>query len=127
MIYEIKRIRIWSVVKTGFFVWGLIGFLFGLYAAAMMPILFEMMGSLGPFSSSFEGLSPLMLIFLPIFYSIMLAVVGTLITALSVGFFNLIASLLGGIEIDLKGDAIQPLEIPAEPPGEKPDDSNYSI
>jgi hypothetical protein len=47
-------------------------------------------------------------------YSIMAAVFGTIMTVIVVGFYNLICKLTGGIELELKGEQIEPLDIPKQ-------------
>ena len=122
MKYEIKRIGVWSTIKVGFLIWGLIGFLFGIYMALMMPMLISIMGSLGTFPGDADELGPIALIFLPFMYSFMAAVGGTILSTIVAGFYNLICRLIGGIELDLEGDLIRPLEIPGESAQCGPDD-----
>jgi hypothetical protein len=122
MKYEIKRIGVWSTIKVGFLIWGLIGFIFGVYMALMMPMLISFLGSLGTFPGDTDALGSVALIFLPFMYSFMAAVGGTIITAIVAGFYNLICRLIGGIELDLEGELMQPLEIPGEPPQHRQDD-----
>jgi hypothetical protein len=114
MKYELKRVGIWSTIKIGFLVWGLLGFLSGIYMALMMPVFLSMLGSMGgsPFDLDVNALTPVALIFLPFFYSIMGAVAGSILTVTVAGFYNLVSRLLGGIEVDLEGDMIHPLEVP---------------
>ncbi len=126
MKYEIKRIGVWSTIKVGFLIWGLIGFLFGIYMALMMPMLISILGSLGTFPGDADALAPVALIFLPFMYSFMAAVGGTIITAIVAGFYNLICRLIGGIELDLEGELIQPLDISDVPPQRRLDD-NQSV
>ena len=122
MKYELKRIGVWSTIKVGFLIWGLIGFLFGIYMALMMPMLISILGSLGTFPGDADALGPVALIFLPFMYSFMAAVGGTILTTIVAGFYNLICRLIGGIELDLEGDLIQPLDVPDEPPQYRRDD-----
>ncbi len=125
MKYEIKKINVWSSVKTGFFIWGMLGFVFGIYMALMMPAFLKMMESIGPFGGEFGSLTPIALIFLPIMYSLIGAVVGTITTAIAVGFYNLISSLLGGISIEMSGEQIHPLNI--SPPTAEKDASDFQV
>jgi len=125
MKYELKRIGIWSTIKIGFLVWGLFGFLSGIYIALMMPILMKMVGSIGVFPGDMEAFTPFMFIFLPFMYSIMGAVIGTIGTIIVVGFYNLVSRLTGGIEINLEGDSIHPLDLPKEPPPPISEGENY--
>jgi hypothetical protein len=115
MKYELRRIGVWSAIKIGFLVWGLLGFLFGIYIALMMPVLITMLESLGTFPGGMGASSAVALVLLPFMYSFLSAVVGTILTAIVAGFYNLMSRLTGGVEIDLDGEQIHQLEI-----GEKP-------
>ena len=117
MKYELKRIGVWSAIKIGFFMWGLLGFLSGIYVALMMPVLLRMAGALGTMSGDMDGFGPIALFILPILYSIISVAVGTILTIILTAFFNLICSFLGGIEMELKEEAIQPLELPKSTDG----------
>lgn len=112
MKFELKRIGVWSAIKVSFFIWGMLGFIGGIYMALMMPVLINMMGSLGTMPPDMQDIGPFALFFLPIMYSLMAAVFGTVLTAILTGFFNLICRLLGGIELDLESETIQPLDLP---------------
>lgn len=127
MKYELKRIKVWSAIKIGFFLWGLIGFLGGLYMAMMMPLLMKFMETLGPMSEDFSSFGPFALIFLPILYSLMAAVAGTILTALAAGFYNLISSLMGGLEVTLEGEMLHPLDISVSPSPPANEGGQYSI
>jgi len=127
MKYELKRIRVWSAIKVGFFLWGLIGFLGGLYMAMMMPFLMQFMESFGPMADGIGSVGPIALVFLPILYSLMAAVMGTVLTAIVAGFYNLISSLLGGIEVSLEGEMLHPLDIGGKPLPPAKESGNYTI
>jgi len=118
MKYEIKSIRIWSVVKIGFFVWGLLGFLSGLYMAVMAPLLMSMMETMGSFPGGMSDLGPIAFVLFPIVYGIMGSVFGTVLTVIIAGFYNLLASIFGGLELSLKEEQIKPIDIqfPDNPP-----------
>jgi hypothetical protein len=124
MKLEIKRIRIWSAVKTGFFVSGMLGFLFGVYVALMMPALLRMVDGLGPLAGEIGSITPVALIFMPIFYSIAGAVVGTCTIAVVAGFYNLISALIGGLSIELDGDPLNPLEVSMTDRQQPPESEN---
>ncbi len=125
MKYEIKKISVWSCVKTGFFIWGMLGFLMGIYMALMMPMFMKMLDSFGPLGSEFGSMTPIALIFLPIMYSLIGAVAGTITTAIAVGFYNLVSSLLGGVSIEIEGELIHPLDI--TPPSSPKDTSDFQV
>jgi len=112
MKFELKRISVWSTIKIGFFLWGLIGFLAGIYTALMLPFISSMMGSLGSTMGGMDDLGVIALFLFPIMYSIMAAVMGTILTIILTGFFNLLCRFLGGIELELESESIQPLELP---------------
>ena len=116
MKYELKRIGTWSAIKIGFLIWGLLGFLAGIYMALMMPVLLSMLGSFGGFPGDLDAFTPVVLVFLPFMYSIMSAVIGTVLTAIVVAFYNLISRLTGGIEVDLNSDMLHPLDISGQSP-----------
>jgi hypothetical protein len=125
--FVLRKIGVWSAVKTGFFVWGFIGFIAGLYVAMMMPVLIKVMESFGGLGSDLGAIGPIAFIFMPILYSIISAVTGTILTALVAGFYNLIASFLGGVIVELDGDAIAPIDLGKAPPSSAPDSGNFSI
>ena len=125
MDYEIKRIRIWSAVKVGFVIWGALGFLLGLYMALMMPVMMKLLGAIAPLGDGAEMIGPAAFIVFPAVYALMGAVGGTIFTLIFVALYNLMASLLGGIEIELKDQTLRPIDIAriATPPipGQSPD------
>ncbi len=127
MKYELKRIGTWSAIKIGFLIWGLLGFLFGIYMALMMPLFLEMLGSLGGSPFDGEALTPIALIFLPFLYSIIGAVIGMITTAIVVGFYNLISRLIGGIEINIEADVMHPLRVSGENPSSGAESDVYSV
>lgn len=127
MKYELKRIRVWSAIKIGFFLWGLLGFIGGVYMAMMMPLLMQFMESFGPMPDDMGSFGPLALIFLPILYSLMAAVIGTIITAIAAGFYNLISSLMGGLEVTLEGEMLHPLDISGSPLPPAKEGGNYQV
>jgi len=119
MKFEIKGVRIWSAVKIGFFLWGLLGFLGGVYMAIMAPLLMKMMESMGGFpGGAAADLGAIGFVLFPIVYGILGAVFGTVFTVIIAGFYNLLAALFGGLELNLKEEQMRPLnlEFPQNPP-----------
>ncbi len=118
MKYEIKSIKIWSVIKIGFFIWGLLGFISGLYIAVMAPVLLQLMDSMGGFAGASAGFGAIGFILFPIVYGILGSVFGTVLTVVLAGFYNLLASLFGGLELNLKEEQLKPLNLqfPDSPP-----------
>jgi hypothetical protein len=103
MLYEIKRIDVWSCVKIAFILFGILGLLFGiLYAmllSAMLGFLSQMGGEFQSLGGMFTGiLGIFMIFFLAIFY----AVIGAFITAIMGWLYNLLARGLGGVRFHLE-------------------------
>jgi hypothetical protein len=119
MMYEIKRIDVWSCVKIAFILFGILGLLFGIAYAMLLSALlgfFSQMG--GEFQSlggTFTGaLGIFMIFFLAIFY----AVIGALVTAILSWLYNLLARGLGGVRFHLEPEKSN---VPAASP-QKPED-----
>ena len=106
MLYEIKRIPPGPVLKVAFFVFLIVGFIIGLfYGLLIMSFLSSMSGILGmddQFTSEFTAFGLFGLIIMGVVMSIFSSIIMTIITGLSVICYNMIASWLGGIEIDLQ-------------------------
>ena len=105
MKLELQSIGVWSFVKVAFFVNLVIGFLFGIPAAFLAGLMSAVMKQMGQFSgSSFsqENVSfGVLIVVLPVVYSLSSAFFGTLFGAIAVVAYNLIARLLGGLELNL--------------------------
>ena len=104
MNYEIKRVDIWSLGKF-FAVWGLIiGFIVGLIGAILVSILgnvaLNLSGTYGiPVDmSGFETVAAVVMIFV---YPILLGIIGLIGGIIGGFFYNVVAGLVGGIEVDL--------------------------
>ena len=104
MRYEMKSIAIWPVVKITFLVSLVAGFCAGLILAlifipmmAMMPALGMPDGELDTAKFSMGAL----IIFLPIFYALFIAVVNTIMSLIATGCYNLFAKWGGGLEYEL--------------------------
>ena len=106
MLYEIKRIPPGPVLKVAFFVFLIVGFIIGLfYGLLIMSFLSSMSGMLGmgdQFTSEFSAFGLFGLIIMGVVMSIFSSIIMTIITGLSVVCYNMIASWLGGLEIDLQ-------------------------
>ncbi len=107
MKYEIKRVDIWSLAKF-FAVWGLIiGFIVGLIGAIFVSIIgdialysSDLSGTYGiPIDmSGFETVAAVAMIFV---YPIMMGICGLIGGVIGGFFYNVVAGLVGGIEVDL--------------------------
>jgi len=108
MRYEIKSVGMWPFIKVSFFFNLVVGFIFGLLYALFAGFIMTIMSRFSEFQpGSFDfDLEPLpigfMLVVLPILFAIMGAVFYTIIGAILVLIYNLIARLVGGYELDLQ-------------------------
>jgi hypothetical protein len=123
MTLEIKRLDVWSCVKVGFILFGILGFIIGIFYALMIGFIGSLMGPLGgteiePLRGFFSGaLGIFMAFFMAIFYAVM----GAIATAITVWLYNVCAGWVGGIIVNLNGE--KPLKF--VPPEEKPPDYKY--
>lgn len=123
MTLEIKRLDVWSCVKVGFILFGIMGLIIGILYALMIGFITSLMGPLGgtdiePLSGLFSGaLGIFMAFFMAIFYAVM----GAVTTAITVWLYNICARWVGGIIVNLNGET--PLKF--VPPEEKPPNYKY--
>ena len=106
MRLEWKSISVWSVIKVGFFVNLILGFLLGLlYAVLFIPF----MAAMGDFMA-LEGMGGPnltevgvvgMMIIMPLMLAVMNAVFGTIFLAIAAMIFNLVVRIVGGIEYEV--------------------------
>ena len=105
MMYEIKRLSIWSISKISFVLGAIFGFIVGIFvwmfAGLMSQIPFE---EYGGGMESMEGLSS-MGIMLPFFMAIFYGVSSMVVNAMITGLYNLLAGILGGVEMTLAESA----------------------
>ncbi|MCX6834727.1 MAG: hypothetical protein NTW07_06260 [candidate division Zixibacteria bacterium] len=107
MRYEIKSLGIWSFVKVSFFLHLVIGFVLGLFYAALLMMVFAVASSapldeMGGLPFDLQAVGPLLMIILPIAMAVGGAVFGTLFGVLVVAAYNLIARMAGGVEFDFE-------------------------
>lgn len=107
MKLEIKSIGIWSLIKISVFINMIVGFIFGIFYALMLSFI------------SISGLLPLdimgneditllgMIIVVPIMFSIGGAVFGTIWGVICVFIYNLLAKLIGGLEINAENISVK--------------------
>ncbi|RME22486.1 MAG: hypothetical protein D6800_10975, partial [Candidatus Zixiibacteriota bacterium] len=118
MKFELKRIGPWAFIKVAFFVNLIVGFVFGLFEAAYMQIIFATLGDIPPFDSlgvDMQGISSAVFwVFMPIFSSVFGAVFMTFFELIIIGIYNVVARLLGGMEFDLSESVVM------TPPGAPP-------
>jgi len=112
MRYEIKSLSVWSFVKVSFFLHLVIGFVFGLFYAAMLMMVFAVASSapideMAGLPFDLQAVGPLLMIILPIVMAVGGAVFGTLFGVVVIAAYNLIVRMVGGIEFDLEPAALQ--------------------
>jgi hypothetical protein len=122
MVYEIRRINIWSVMKIAFVIFAILGLIIGIFYFIFFLFMGQVMematpGEFGGMTGAFGGLLGFFgIFFLAIFY----AVFGSLMTALFAGIYNLMARGFGGIEVHLEArdPGVEPARSssPAVPP-----------
>ena len=105
MRYELKSIGIWAYIKVAFLLNLVFCFLIGLLCTAMLPLLLIPLESLplldAPGLDIGEFPFAVFLLIMP-FFAIGGAVFLTTMGVIIVFFYNLIARLVGGIEMDLE-------------------------
>lgn len=110
MEFEIKRINTWSAVKVSFVVYGVLGFLVGLFYGLFIFSLGGLLGSLGntelaPFTGMFTSFVGgfFFTLIMGLFVAFVMAVVyGVIVTALMVWLYNLFSKWTGGIKVKLE-------------------------
>ncbi|MFQ6618016.1 MAG: DUF3566 domain-containing protein [Fidelibacterota bacterium] len=112
MIYEIKKIDVWSVVKVVFVISLILYFLFGLIIFfiyySILSMLRETLNYIG-FGELYSNLTSLglaIIFLLTIFYSVIGAAVAAVLSALGALIYNLIAGWAGGIRFNLSSKEI---------------------
>jgi hypothetical protein len=96
----IRRFGVWSVAKLYGALMGAMGLLFGAFIA-LASMIGGASGAFGADTAANAGPMAMMfgvgaIIFLPIFYGVLGVVMG----AISAALYNLIAGLIGGIEVE---------------------------
>ncbi len=123
MTLEIKRLDVWSCVKVGFILFGILGLIIGIFYGLIISFIGSMMGPLGgteiePLAGLFSGaLGIFMAFFMAIFYAVM----GAIATAITAWLYNICARWVGGIVLNLDGE--KPLVF--VPPEQKPPSPQY--
>ncbi len=121
MRYEIKAIGFWPFIKVSFFFNLIVGFLFGLLYALMLSVIMTIAGQLSNFPIEGLGIDIEelsiggLVVIIPIMFALLGAVFYTLIGIVLIAIYNMIARLVGGLELDLKAVTAEPHPTPAPP------------
>ena len=116
MKYQLKRIDVWSAVKLTFVIAGAVGFVVGALYAVLLTVMASFVGMMGiseemPDPAGFvAGAAGFIAVIAWIVITIMYAVFGSLVVALSTWLYNLVAGAIGGITLTLEA---QPDPAPA--------------
>ncbi len=108
MIYEMKKIDLWSVIKISLLVHLVIGLLFGLLMSAFFSFIFVLSDQLDPYQSfGNSGFDPASFgvfggILIGLFYSLMIVIInGFIVPLIIVLLYNLMAGWVGGFKVHL--------------------------
>jgi hypothetical protein len=123
MKYELKSIGYWALIKILFLINLIGGFIMGFLFAIFMGLIISLMDYIGPMSgiADFEQEMPpvgFMLIFYPFLFAIGGAIFYTAFGVIVAFIYNMIARLVGGLEINLNEIQLQPVGYPQPSPGQ---------
>ncbi len=100
MIYEVRKVSVWSVAKVSFVLGGVLGFCGGLFLWMFAGLLSQLpMSELGE-PEAMEGLSNLGAM-MPFVLGVLYAVLFMIMNSLLAGVYNLLVGMVGGIELTL--------------------------
>ncbi len=102
-IFVLKKIPLWPVIRMAFVVFIIIGIVVGVIYAMMLSMWGALMGSFSDagFGEQFGMLRGLGFVLIPLI-AIMYAVFGTIVVAIWTIVYNLIAAVVGGVELVLE-------------------------
>ncbi len=134
MIFELKRIDIWSVVKIVFIMFLMIGISFGLFWSMIVMFFTEFFSGFGEEFGLYEFTppSPIISIMAFSFLGVLQAVVVSLLTTIALSLYNILSRLLGGFKFEFEEETKTAAQIhhPVQPvqqiPGENPDNISQS-
>lgn len=110
MQYEIKRIDTWSAIRIVFIISLIIGLITSIFYSLFITTIGTFLSNFG--SSEFGGELPSMggigFIFLVFFLTIFFAVIYTLLSAVVIALYNVIAGWAGGVLIHLEKEEPKP-------------------
>ncbi len=108
MKYQLKRIDTWSAVKLTFVIGGAVGFVVGALYAVLITVMASFVGMMGMSEGMPEEMgyvvsaTGFIAVIAWIVITIMYAVLGSLVVALSSWLYNLVAGVIGGVNLTLE-------------------------
>ncbi len=104
MKYRVKRIPLWPATRLIFIVLLVVGIILGIFYGVLISGLGMIMGFLGDsaFGEELPAIGNLGFLMVP-FIAILYAVTGTIWMFILIVIYNVVAQVVGGIEIDLTG------------------------
>ena len=110
--YELKRIDTWATVKITFVISGVLGFFTGSLYAGLIPIMSSLVGIIGggeEISSEISDVASVtgfIAIISWIVITILSAVLGAMVVGLCSWSYNLVAGMIGGINLTLEAQPV---------------------
>jgi hypothetical protein len=122
--YILKKVPLWPVIRMSFVLFIIIGILIGIFYALLLSSWSFLASSFADSSlgNPFGILRNLGFILIPVI-AILYAIFGTIVVAIWVLIYNLIASVVGGVELVL--DAAEKVARPVSPQAFAPDGSAH--
>ena len=115
--FEMRRIPVWPVIRVVFIIFLIIGIIVGLMYGFMISSFGLLLSALGesPLDEGFPLIGNLGFLMIPIF-AVLYAVFGTIAAVIWTVIYNITASVVGGIELELKEKKMPYSEGAAAPP-----------
>ena len=121
----VRRISVVSVLKISFFLYWALGLCMALLYGGMLLVFTAILPD--SMSSEFSGMSRLVggigaiaVVFLGFFFSILYAAVAALFSAAAAALYNVLAGIIGGLEVEIDAPAAAPAAPSAAPPPPPP-------
>lgn len=130
MKYELKSIGYWSLIKISFLINLIVGFIVGLFFAVFVGAIISLAGRMSGMAGLpmfTDEMPPIgfLLVFYPFMFAFGGAVFNTIIYVIIAFIYNIMAKLIGGIELEFNEIRLQPvtyatLQPPQAPPAYAP-------
>jgi len=114
--YLLKKVPLWPAIKMAFVVFIIVGILIGIFYAVLLSTWGALMSSFADsgFGGQFGTLRSLGFVLIPVI-AVMYAIFGTIVVAIWVLIYNLLASVIGGVELVLEVADRRPVAAPQAP------------